>query len=179
MSRDRFRVFIVCQLAWLGPMAKAEVTYQYAGNDFQMVSGRYATSDSVSGTIQVPSVLPPNLANAAIALDTWAFSDGLKTLTQSNTDPPLAPRVTTDGAGRIVNWSFDFSAADGSIIGTFNNGPGDEIDQATDFSMENSLASNQDTPGVWMLVPEPPTRTQRTLSLLALAAIASTRRRRP
>ena len=176
MSHERRFLLVACQLAWSAPSAHAEATYQYLGQDFQMVSGRYTTSDKVSGTIQLSSILPPDLTNEAIALDAWEFSDGLKSFTQTNSTDSPAPMVTTDGAGRIVNWSFDFSggAAIG-IIGTFNNGPGDEIDQATDFSEGNSIANNQDEPGVWTLVPEPSTRAQRALSLLVLAAMASVR----
>ena len=37
---------------------------------------------------------------------------------------------------------------------TFNNGPIDQIDRATNFVDGNSLASNANVPGTWALVPE-------------------------
>jgi hypothetical protein len=46
---------------------------KYVGNEFQIVSGRYTTSDKVSGTIQLSAILPPNLTNEAVALDGWDF----------------------------------------------------------------------------------------------------------
>jgi hypothetical protein len=143
-----------------------------------MAVGRYTASDSLSGTIEVASVLAPNLANAAITLDAWSFSDGLKVFTSANsTDSPPSPMVSTDGTGRIVNWSFDFSGgAAVGVMGTFNNGPGDEIDQATDFVGENSLASNENVPGTWTLVPEPSSGALVALSL-PLLAVAKARER--
>ena len=155
--------------------ARSDAIYQYDGNPFQMVAGRYTTSDSVEGMIQVASVLAPNLANAVITLDSWSFSDGLKTFTPANSNPEPA-RVSTDAGGHIVNWTFDFSNASGEIIGTFNNGPGDEIDQATNFGDGNSLASNENVPGTWTLVPEPASGTLAALSLTLLALTTRLRR---
>jgi hypothetical protein len=111
------------------------------------VFGRYTTSNSLTGVIEVSSPFSPNLANAAITLDGWSFSDGLKTFTPANSTAESL-RVSTDGAGQIVNWSFDFSGgAAVGVMGTFNNGPIDQIDQATDFVEGNSLASNDGVPG--------------------------------
>jgi len=158
-------------------MARAGAIYQYDGNAFQSVAGRYTTSDSLAGTIQVASVLAPNLSNAAITLDAWTFSDGLKVFTQVNSVAD-SPRVSTDAAGRIVGWSIDFSDPGGEVMGTFDNGPADEIDQATDFTGGNSLASNTNAPGSWTLVPEPLPGALAALSLTLLAA-SRARRRHP
>jgi hypothetical protein len=161
-------------LLWAPAIAQADAIYRYDGNPFQTVAGRYTTSDSLSGEIQVPSVLAANLSNAVVTLDGWSFSDGLKIFTDANSTAET-PRVGTDGAGRIVNWSFDFSAG-GAVMGTFNNGPIDQIDQATDFANGNSLASNGNVPGVWALVPEPSSAALAALSLTVLA-MARPRRR--
>ncbi len=177
MRFTRFVVALALLLAWAPPVARAAAVYQYAGNPFQMVAGRYTTSDSLSGTIQLPSALAPNLSNAAITLDGWSFSDGLKVFTPANSTAE-PPRVSTDAAGLIVSWSFDFSGgAAVGVMGTFNNGPADQIDQATDFLDGNSLASNDGVPGSWALVPEPSTGALCAVSLSLLAAAG--RRLRP
>jgi len=149
-------------------LAFADAAYQYEGNPFQDVAGRYTTSDSLSGTIHLSSPLAPDLSNAAISLTSWSFSDGLKTFTEldSQIEPPF---VSTDASGRIVAWSLDFSNGSGEVMGTFNNGPADQIDQATDFSGGNSLASNMAAPGTWTALPEP---SLGALAGLALAAVS-------
>jgi hypothetical protein len=156
-------------------LARADAAYQYEGNPFQDVAGRYTTSDSLSGTVHLPSALAPDLSNAAISLTSWSFSDGLKTFTEldSHVEPAF---VSTDASGRIVAWSFDFSNDSGEVIGTFSDGPADQIDQATDFSGGNSLASNMGAPGTWTAVPEPPLDA---LAGLAVAAASLLGRRRP
>jgi hypothetical protein len=155
--------------------ARADAFYHYAGQPFDSALGRYTTSDSLTGTIQVSAVLGPNLSNAAIALVSFSFDDQLKVFTPANSTPET-PRVTTDAGGQIVNWSFDFSDASGEIMGTFNNGPADEIDQASDFSGGNSLASNMNAPGSWTLLPEPPTLLLGLLGSLGALARRSARR---
>jgi hypothetical protein len=181
MRSTRFVIVLILLLPWAPLIASAEAIYQYIGNPFQMALGRYTTSDSLSGTIRVASALAPNLTNAAITLDAWSFGDGLKVFTPGNSTAE-PPRVSTDAAGRIVNWSFDFSGGGAvGVMGTFNNGPIDQIDQATDFVGENSLASNDSVPGSWALVPEPSTGALCVLplSLLAVARARLRPARRP
>jgi len=142
-----------------------------------MTAGRYTVSDSLSGTIQVSSALAPTLQDAVVTLDDWSFTDGLKVFTSENSIVD-SPRVSTDAAGEIVNWSFDFSGgAAVGVMGTFNNGPGDQIDQATDFLGANSLASNENAPGSWALVPEPSAAALGVVTLSLLAAATKRRRR--
>ena len=86
--------------------------------------------------------------------------------------------MSTDGAGRIVNWSFDFSNVEVGVMGTFNNGPADQIDQVSDFTGGNSLASNGNVPGTWTLVPEPSSEAFGALSLTLLAGMGVRRRER-
>jgi len=159
---------IALALVAAAPIARGDASYRYEGNAFQTVAGRYTTEDSLSGTIGIPSVLAPNLANAMLTLSDWSFSDGLKVFTPANSTVDF-PMVSTDAGGHIVGWSFDFSDGAGEVMGTFDNGPGDQIDQATDFTGGNSLASNQNLPGSWSLVPEPAASVLAWLSLALLA----------
>ena len=170
MRRTGFAIGLLLLLSGVSQEASAAAIYQYVGNPFQSVFGRYTPSDSLSGTIELPSALAANLSNAAIALSDWSFSDGLKVFDTTNSVVD-SPRVSTDADGRIVNWSIDFSGgAAVGVMGTFDNGPIDQIDQATDFIGENSLASNENVPGSWTLVPEPSTGALCALGLSLLAA---------
>jgi hypothetical protein len=147
--------FLALVLLCAPGLSGADAVYQYDGSPFQDVAGRYQTTDSLSGSIHLSSPLAPNLSNASISLIGWSFSDGLKTFTELDSHAET-PYLSTDGGGRIVAWSFDFSNDSGEVMGTFNNGPADQIDQATDFTGGNSLANNA-TPGTWALVGEPST----------------------
>jgi len=176
MQPIRFVLGLALLLLGIPLHARATATYQYVGNPFQMTLGRYTTNDSLSGTIELPSALAPNLSNAAITLDAWTFADGLKVFDLGNSTVD-SPRVSTDADGRIVNWSIDFSGgAAVGVMGTFDNGPADQIDQATDFIGVNSLASNTSVPGSWTLVPEPSTGALCALGL-SLLAVARARLR--
>lgn len=169
MRSTRFVLALILLLFGVPLAASATAIYQYTGNPFQSALGRYTTSDSLSGTIQLASPLAPNLNFAAITLEDWSFADGLKLFTPGNSSAET-PRVSTDGAGQIVGWSFDFSGgAAVGIMGSFNQGPIDQIDQATDFLEGNSLASNEGVPGSWALVPEPSTGALLAFSLSLLA----------
>lgn len=164
---SRCLLVVLALLALSAPaLARADAIYRYQGEPFEIVAGRYTTSDSLSGTIAFQTVLAANLTNAPIILGGWSFSDQLKVLDNTNSVAD-APSVSTDAQGRIVAWSFDFYNLAGEALGTFNHGPDDQIDQATDFGAGNSLASNMNAPGTWMLVPEPGSSTLALLGLLA------------
>ena len=151
-------------------LAIASAIYQYTGNPFQDVVGRYTTSDSLSGTITLAAPLASNLSNSVVAPVDWSFSDGLKVFTPSNStaDPFF---FSTNSAAQIVSWSVDLSGgAAVGVMGTFDNGPIDQIDQATDFTGQNSLASNTGRPRKWTVVPEPSPGALFSLGLSLLAA---------
>jgi hypothetical protein len=175
MQTPRAAAVALLLLIAVSPLARADAFYRYDGQPFQSVAGRYTTADSISGTLQLPDVLGPNLSNAAITLLSWSFTDQLKLFTSANSSLET-PRVSTDGAGHIVAWSFDFSDAAGQVIGTFDNGPGDRIDQATDFSDVNSLASNMDSPGSWTLLPETSSFAFASVALVVLTLMRQTSR---
>ncbi|HVN38200.1 MAG TPA: hypothetical protein VMW19_08530 [Myxococcota bacterium] len=178
MAFTRLAIGLALLLLELPLHARATAIYQYTGNPFQMAVGRYTTSDSLSGTIELASALAANLTNAAITLEAWSFGDGLKIFDAGNSTVD-SPRVSTDATGRIVNWSIDFSGGPAvGVMGTFDNGPIDQIDQATDFVGSNSLASNTSTPGSWALAPEPSTGALCAFGL-SLLGVARARLRPP
>jgi hypothetical protein len=65
----------------------------------------YTTSESISGSFDVPTALAPNLSNADIhaAVTAYSFTDGINTY--ASTDPSVRTsvfRLSTDGSGNIT-----------------------------------------------------------------------------
>jgi hypothetical protein len=152
----------------LGASAHA-ATYVYTGNDFNSFTepSAYTTSDSVTGSITLASPLPDgvdtfNLVPSA-DIQSFSFSDGLQTLTNTNaTGSSFA--FETDASGNITFWQvtvFKGTVASDSIatvnaptiLGVFDDGV-----------FQNSMGEIQKMPGTWTLmssgapgVPEPTT----------------------
>ena len=174
---------LACLLAWITSPATADVIYQYTGNPFTTVTSPYTTSDFVSGTIQLSSILPPNLNQASIQVNAFRFSDGIQTLTSANLGLPTDSLVSTDGSGAVVGfWEFVFGGRnpEAPTIQTLNAFPGMQGPVTQDegrlgnLAMGEPIGANTNSPGVWTLVPEPSTALLLASGVVGLAV----RRRR-
>jgi hypothetical protein len=81
--------------------AIAQVTYDYSGSNFDVVSGLYTTSDSVQGSFTVSSALAANLVQANIVPSTYAFSDGVQAITGAG----CCFSISTNASGQIDGWN--------------------------------------------------------------------------
>ena len=63
----------------------------------------YTTSDSVTGYFTVPEPLSPSADYVPLVPTTYSFSDGIQTLTPSNSVISLF-RIYTDASGGFENW---------------------------------------------------------------------------
>ena len=129
------------------------------------------TAEFVSGTIELLSVLPSNMSLGPITVNAYSFSDGVNTLTQTNSSL-VQSSVSTNGNGVITDWIVDMVAVP-SEISTNNHGfpPGSPSvgDGGCVCSFPPSDAvfgQNSNDAGVWTLVPEPSTGLLSALSLL-------------
>jgi hypothetical protein len=162
-------------LVWIGWPATGDVVYKYTGNPFTTVTSPYTTSDFVSGTIQLPSVLPPNQTEFSPTLDGYSFSDGVQdTFTQTNSQTTNTFDVNTDQNGRITNWNFDLVSFQlAGHINTDNNiglGQRDEGDERAILYIRDAAMGEVDgNPGTWTLVPEPSTAFLLATGMVALA----------
>ena len=175
--------FALGLLAWITSPATADVIYQYTGNPFTTVASPYTTSDFVSGTIALSSILPPNLNQAPIQANAFSFSDGVQTLTSANLGLPTDSLVSTDGSGAIAGfWEFVFGGRnpEAPIIQTLNalqgmQGPVTQDEgRLGNLAMGAPIGANTNSPGVWTLVPEPSTALLLASGVVGLAV----RRRR-
>ncbi len=101
--------------------AKADVTYDYTGQDFTFVLGSYTTSDSVTGSFTVASALAANLSQATIVPISFSFSDGVHTITSANDFNP-GFGVSTNSVGDLTGWAISVHVADETIAVNKPNG---------------------------------------------------------
>jgi hypothetical protein len=169
---------LACLLAWIASPAAADVIYQYTGNPFTTATSPYTTSDFVSGTIELSSVLPPNLNQASIQVNAFSFSDGVQTLTSATLGSPTDSLVSTNGSGTIVGfWEFVFGGRnpEAPIIQTLDAFPGMQGPVTQDegrlgnLAMGEPIGANTNNTGVWTLVPEPSTMIGVATGIVGLA----------
>lgn len=161
-------IALCCALAWIASSATA-VTYQYTGNPFTETAGPYTTADFVSGTIELSSVLPSNMSLGPITVNAYSFSDGVNTLTQTNSSLAQSS-VSTNGNGVITDWSVEMLAPSGSQISTNNGSSLTADDGLLPGIPPAGFGQNSNNAGVWTLVPEPSTALLFATGVVGLAA---------
>jgi hypothetical protein len=177
-------------LVLLSLPALAQETYTYTGNplDITYVSGGgYNNTDKITGDFTLASALPDNMALTEITPLTYSFTDGVQTLTNTNSVQYLPPafEVETNATGQIIDWNIvltvpgtlDFINTSVPSIGVQDNaqvGTSSTIQGAVGNVADPGTftASATATPGV---TPEPSSLVLLGTGLLG--AFAVTRRR--
>ena len=77
--------------------ASADTIYTYTGNDFTSNSGSFTDADKVTGTIDLATALGDNSGSVEISPVSYSFSDGVQTLTNSNSS--LSGYLATNAVG--------------------------------------------------------------------------------
>ena len=153
-------------LAYPASVQAVPTTYSYTGNHFTDVSGPYTTSDFVTAMVTLAGPLGANMPLTEVTPTAFTFFDGVQTLT--NTSPGLNGQLfsfATNARGEINIWNVDVFTDSGSIVTTTA-----DIRHILDFATGTGFGFNEDTPGVWTLVPVADTGS--TLSLMTLTLMA-------
>jgi hypothetical protein len=101
--------------------ASADTIYTYKGNDFTIAFGAFKTTDQVTGTIDLASALGDNLGLTQISPMSFSFSDGLQTITNTNSRPGgTLFYVETNSLGNIVQWDIAVASNFGNQIESCN-----------------------------------------------------------
>jgi hypothetical protein len=163
------------------------MTYTYAGNNFSLITGAfYTTSMSLNTSITLTSALGSSLTNYDALSDIVSFSanDGVQTITEANVFSFEEFRVSTNGAGEIVDWAMEWITAGtesiyscgggGSVsaVGTCFTSFGNvvAVDYGFFFTLPSSATTENGVPGVWTtVVPEPNTALLIAMGLAGLA----------
>jgi hypothetical protein len=177
MPTRRVGLLAVWSVVWTATPATADVIYKYTGHPFTTATSPFMTSDFVSGTIEVLSVLPPNLNESPIQVTAFSFSDGVQTLTSARLPVPTESLVSTDASGAIAGfWEFVFGGnPDAPVIQTLNGVLGTQGAITQDegrlgnLAIGESIGLNSNDPGIWMLVPEPSTMVLVGVSIVGVA----------
>ena len=102
---NKFRILMVVvsvAFAVAGTNAKANVVYTYQGDYFNIFYGSYSGADSVSGSITLSSALGDNLFYTDVTPISFTFSDGIQTVTSSETPWNVDGfEFSTDASGNI------------------------------------------------------------------------------
>src|ERR1700678_2331892 len=122
------------------PLMASSVTYTYTGNDFNITTFPYTTSDSVSGDFTPATALGDDLSDMAITPATYSFTDGVQTFTNASPPSTVTFDVSTGATGAITEWyillqnpyapgqTYDVETADGLAdtrdFGEFPEGAG-------------------------------------------------------
>jgi hypothetical protein len=113
--KSKILVFVCASICAAFVSTANATTYTYTGLNFSPSdiavectsppcnTVAYTTSDSVTGYFTVPAPLSPNTAYAPLVPTTYSFSDGIQTLTPSNSVIDLF-RIYTDASGGFENW---------------------------------------------------------------------------
>jgi hypothetical protein len=179
------------------PLLADTYTYTYTGNDFTLVNGPFTTGDFVSGFFTTASPLAPNLNEGlgpfdtptALSVDSFSFSNGYQTFTNSSTSLESSYfEVETDSAGKLVGWSIELEVADYAAVITNNyyDTGGVEVPLPASEGALFLAGSNRNNPGAWTVTDTPgppapsPVPEPSTLALMStglLGAFCTLRRR--
>lgn len=183
-------------------------TFDPGSLTYATASGTYTTSMTVSGWFQTASPLAANLTGADVsaALTAYSFSDGVQTLSESNSYVRNVV-LSTDGSGAPTDWALTFYRNNGGNVAGCDvayipgnslqidgftdavcaSGTPDNCDLIFDFGPNNGMlleAPPVSSPGAWTVAAQAPTAIP-TLStrgavimviLLAGAALLALRR---
>lgn len=174
---------ILCASA---PSAFADTMYTYTGNLFINNDGNLGNPAgypcnmgvgecSISGFFTLAQPLAPNSTYVTLTPETFSLSDGMETLTNTNTPPNqvFLANFSTDSSGNIIAWAFLVESY--TVVGptqyvnnlsTQNTGPGTQYDVSNEgttclVSSPTDCSYRYDTvigmPGSWTVTttPEP------------------------
>ena len=128
----------------------AQVTYDYSGSNFDVVSGLYTTSDSVQGSFTVSSALAANLVQAEIIPSTFSFSDGVQAIMGAG----CCFSISTNASGRIDAWNISIFFPSNGVIGVNSPNidlgvPGQPAIYDLVHTGDEASQASSDRAGVW------------------------------
>lgn len=189
----RIGAIVVAGFMLLLPLSlSADTTYTYTGNDFDQFSGPdmdhnpngyYGYNNFVGGEFTVGSALAPDLMDALIVPESYSFTDGTFTLSNSGGPTYFPPGIFiwTDASGDIAEWRVSIDtpgAATYQFVIDTSNVPGSVFDEGWYLaSFDYFSGSVADDPGTWVAAQTPEPRSLILMGTGMLALLAAYRRR--
>lgn len=167
MKRLSLQGLITCLLFTVANTVSASAVYQYTSNTYESTSSPYTTSMNILATIELASLLSPNLTDERVTPTSYSIFDGIKTIDQSNADLTKFS-FSTDSNGDIIDWAV--TVQDTQVIGdpggnifTSLLAPGASIDGANIYECFDESCSSftgagsavSHVPGTWTVTAVP------------------------
>jgi hypothetical protein len=170
--------------------ARADVVYEYSGNNFTSLSSLYMSGDSITGSLAFASPLGDSLNLASVNPTSFSFSDGVQTISNTST-LAFTPQflISSNVSGDIIGWSIIVNEWTSSgLLGditTTSLGGGDTAGFIANAGLAPSITGQaySYTPGVWVGSPVSPVATTPlppswTMMLIGLAGFGFSAYRR-
>jgi hypothetical protein len=165
--------------------ARAEVTYNYVGQNFLANNAPFTTSENITGTISFAAPLADNLTfvfgstSSNVTPVSFSFTGGPLTLTSANFSPNFTEfQVATDSNGNITSWAIVVGLGGGGQINIDNvtsgiQDIGDQVALGSNFDLNH--VAGQFT--IAAAVPEPSTWAMLMLGFVGIGAMTYRRRK--
>ena len=165
---------IICSslFVFITSISHASVIYRYQGENYEQAEGVFDTAMSLTGTVELPAPLTPNLFDEVFPTS-FKFNDGVNTITEKNATSS-AFGFATNNFGDIFGWQISLSVDEGGgpllidsqkLMLGFNEFAFPGI--FPDFG-----AASTSNPGSWAVVPIPPAFWLFASGLLGMIGIA-------
>jgi hypothetical protein len=153
----------------------ADTVYSYTGPSYQTSSAPYAYPMNITGTMTLPTPLPPDTHGIAVHPTSFSFSDGVQTITNLNATYNFFSGFTTDENGNITSWIVTVKLGTAEISTIRDIG-----DFATTAVGTEAAGKTSEYPhGGWTTVPEvDPASSRSALALIAGFALVFRGRRK-
>jgi hypothetical protein len=165
--------------------ARAEVTYNYVGQDFLANNAPFTSSENITGTISFAAPLADNLTfvfgstTSNVTPASFSFTGGPLTLASPNFTPSFTEfQVATDSNGNITSWAIVIGLGGGGQINIDNVTSG--IQDIGDQVAMGSVSDRNNVAGQFTIaaaVPEPSTWAMMLLGFFGIGAMTYRRRK--
>lgn len=166
--------------AFTSATVRADYIYTYTGQHYTNVTGSYSTSNYVTVSFTLSSLLGNNFDNI-LTPTVFSFSDGVQTFTQNTPPSSDAFHITTDASGAITNWFLQV-AVGASNIQSFNDlRYSGVIQDGSNIGNSSNNGRNRNCAGTWSVTSSVPDAGSSIafLSLSVSALVLAARRFKP
>jgi hypothetical protein len=165
-------ILFFCAFVFISSISHASAVYRYQGENYENPYGIFDTTMSLTGTVELPAPLPPNLFDEVFPTS-FKFNDGVNTITENNATSS-AFGFATNNFGDIIGWQISLSIDEGG--GPHSIGSEKLMLGFSEYAFPGIPpdfgAASTTKPGSWSVVPIPAALWLFGSGLLGLVGMA-------